>query len=211
MAVTDRMVMLMMPSFFYSKDAWPESTIMNATTGLPKLSAQEATANCDYLNVAVIQKPAEKRQCLAILSHHHDASFHMQSFRRKENNGTKGHHDSMMPVGKGLGPNGGADCRPIPDQTASEFHRRMLGRFLNNVDRLLPLVRQAADRVARDNAVVAIATNKGYSDLLANFACLCKARGIDLGQVLIFATDPETQALAENLGMTAFYDEQVRQ
>jgi hypothetical protein len=40
-----------------------------------------------------------------------------------------------------------------------------------------------------------------------NFACSARTRGFDLSQVLVFATDLKTKALAEGLGLTAFYDE----
>ena len=46
-------------------------------------------------------------------------------------------------------------------------------------------------------------------ELLVNFACSSRARGIDLGNVLVFPTDKETKELAEGLGLTTFYDEKV--
>ena len=49
-----------------------------------------------------------------------------------------------------------------------------------------------------------------YAELLVNFACSSRARGFDLGNVLVFPTDKETKDLAEGLGLTTFYDEKVR-
>ena len=43
-----------------------------------------------------------------------------------------------------------------------------------------------------------------------NFACSSQARGLDISQVLVFATDMETHELAKSLNMTSFYDEKVR-
>jgi hypothetical protein len=51
--------------------------------------------------------------------------------------------------------------------------------------------------------------NHGQSELLMNFVCSTRARGISTKNILIFATDEETKAIAENMGLTAFYDEQV--
>lgn len=42
-----------------------------------------------------------------------------------------------------------------------------------------------------------------------NFACSSRARGIDISQVLVFATDMETYDLAHSLGMRSFFDEKV--
>lgn len=198
----------------YSRDALPEKhkrhmkktsrSLEMDSEGLPKMTPKAATANCNYLNVALIQEP-EPRQCLAIVSHHDDASFHIQSFRRE-----KGKSLPLVPVGKGInGEADGGNTHPIPGKTSMQFHYRMLHVFLENFERVLPAVKQLGDRIARNNTIAAITTNKGYSDLLANFACLSKARGIDIGHVLVFATDPETQELAESLGMAAFYDEKM--
>jgi hypothetical protein len=48
--------------------------------------------------------------------------------------------------------------------------------------------------------------NFGQSQLLLNFACAARARGLDVSNVLVFATDQETKDLAESVGLTAFFD-----
>ena len=52
-------------------------------------------------------------------------------------------------------------------------------------------------------------SNFGQSELLVNFVCSARSRGLDISSVLVFATDLETKALAESLGLTAFYDKRV--
>ena len=47
------------------------------------------------------------------------------------------------------------------------------------------------------------------SELLMNFVCSAKARGIDISAVLVFATDEETKELAEGLGLAVFFDRVV--
>ena len=51
--------------------------------------------------------------------------------------------------------------------------------------------------------------NHGQSELLMNFVCSAKSRNLDLGSVLVFATDEETKELAEGLGLAAFFDKTV--
>jgi hypothetical protein len=51
--------------------------------------------------------------------------------------------------------------------------------------------------------------NFGQSELLLNFACNARAKGLDIGNVLVFATDQETKTLAESVGLTAYFDERV--
>jgi len=64
------------------------------------------------------------------------------------------------------------------------------------------------EKVAVDNAVIVMVCNHGQSELLMNFVCNSRAKGLDISQVLVFATDIETKELADGLGLTTFYDEQ---
>ena len=42
-----------------------------------------------------------------------------------------------------------------------------------------------------------------------NFACSARARGLDISNVLVFATDEETKELAEGVGLAAYFDKRV--
>lgn len=42
-----------------------------------------------------------------------------------------------------------------------------------------------------------------------NFACSARARGLDISNILVFATDEETKELAEGVGLTAYFDKRV--
>jgi hypothetical protein len=44
-----------------------------------------------------------------------------------------------------------------------------------------------------------------------NFACSARSRGLDISNVLVFATDEETKKLAESIGLASYYDERVSQ
>jgi hypothetical protein len=85
-----------------------------------------------------------------------------------------------------------------------------LHKYLSTMDDVLEELKPIVERVAVDNTVIVLVCNLGQSELLANFVCSSRARGFDLGRVLLFATDEETKELAEGLGITAFYDHRVR-
>lgn len=59
----------------------------------------------------------------------------------------------------------------------------------------------------KENTIVIILCNHGHSEILMNFVCNARRRGLDLKPILIFAIDPETKELAEGMGLTAFYDD----
>jgi hypothetical protein len=46
--------------------------------------------------------------------------------------------------------------------------------------------------------------NFGQSELLFNFVCSARARGLDLSKILLFATDEDIIDLATNLGIAVF-------
>lgn len=49
--------------------------------------------------------------------------------------------------------------------------------------------------------------NFGQSQLLLNFACAARSKGLDVSSVLVFATDKETKELAEAIGLAVYFDE----
>ena len=56
---------------------------------------------------------------------------------------------------------------------------------------------------------IVMVCNFGQSELLLNFACSSKAKGLDISNVLVFATDEETKELAESVGLAAYFDKRV--
>lgn len=75
--------------------------------------------------------------------------------------------------------------------------------FPDVMKELKPLVQKVA---TPKKTVTVMVSNFGQSELLVNFVCSAKSRKLDISSVLVFATDLETKALAESLGLTAFYD-----
>jgi hypothetical protein len=45
--------------------------------------------------------------------------------------------------------------------------------------------------------------------MFRNFVCNARAKGINLSNVVMFATDPATQKLSKDLGIPAWYDESI--
>jgi hypothetical protein len=96
-------------------------------------------------------------------------------------------------------------------------HWRLLEQYLHNLEDVLtdltPLAKQAvvsssaAASNSKSNTLIVMVCNQGQSVLLHNFVCAAKARNLDVSQVLVFATDPETQTLATSLGLVSYYDE----
>jgi len=64
------------------------------------------------------------------------------------------------------------------------------------------------EKLAIQKTIIVLTCNRGQSELLMNFACNARAKGFDIKNVLVFATDEETEKLAGNLGLAAYYDDQ---
>jgi hypothetical protein len=61
----------------------------------------------------------------------------------------------------------------------------------------------------KQDTVIVLTCNLGQSELLLNFACSARARGLDLKSVVVFPTDIETKELAEGMGLATFYEEKL--
>ena len=167
-----------------------------------------ATENCDTLNV-ILSQPGDKRQCFAMMGQYR--SYHIQKFMRlPDENGAK--LDSSAPlrlVNRGAQTSGRLSAKPpTPQETQSYW--KSLTKYLQTLDTVLEQLKPYAAKVAKDSTVIVMVCNHGQSELLMNFVCASKARGLDISSVLVFATDQETKELAEGIGLTAFYDETVR-
>ena len=164
-----------------------------------------ATENCDTLNL-ILTQPGEARQCFAMMGQYR--SFHLQKFMRLPE---KGKLDRSLPlrlVNRGAQANGRKSQKvPTKEQTLSYW--KSLTTYLQSWDATVEELNHIAEKAAKNNTLIVMVCNHGQSELLLNFACSCRARGFDISQVLVFATDEETKELAKGLGMHAFYDEKV--
>jgi hypothetical protein len=169
------------------------------------LSVEDATEHCHSMKL-VFTEPNQKHQCLAIAGQWE--SYHVYKYMRLPPGKDKkvevdGKYDlryvSRLHGDKGL-------QQQIPFPTNVKTYDETLVTYLSSLDKVLEELKPIAARAAKDNTIIVMVCNHGQSELLMNFACSCKARGLDLSQVLVFATDVETRELAEGLGLAAFYD-----
>jgi hypothetical protein len=194
---------------FYSSDtALPNDPFAAkeaaSQTTMPLLKAEDATENCDYLNVILTDHSNGRRQCVALFGQYE--AFHIQKFMRLPESGKL---DSSLPlrlVNRGAQSSGRKSQKP-PDKEDTLKYWAILTKYLDSLDSVLAQLRPIAESVAVNNSIVVLVCNFGQSELLLNFICAAQSRGIALSSVLVFATDEETRDLAKAHGLAAFYDE----
>lgn len=171
-------------------------------------SAKDATENCDFLNVILTDFKQDRAQCLAIMGQYE--AFHIQKFMRLPAVGELNRKDPLTLVNRGAQKNGRKSTKP-PLKSHTLQYWKTLAPYLENLPNVLEKLEPVARKVAgSSNTVVVMMCNFGQAELLFNFICHARSRNLDLSHILLFATDLETKALAENLGLTVWYDEKVR-
>jgi len=174
---------------------------------MPRLTPTTATKHCHNMKV-VLTKPNQHKQCLAIMGQWE--SYHVHRFARfpPDMSGPVNEKNALQYVSRVPGDDGRVIERR--GSFVTKMWDKMLIEYLSNFDTVMEQLKPIAEKVAKDNTIVVMVCNFGQSELLMNFACAARSRGLDLSQVLVFCTDLETKAIAEGLGLTAFYDELVR-
>jgi hypothetical protein len=180
----------------------------------PLVSVEAATENCDVVSVAVIGASDDNlRRCHALVGHQGVDGYHLHRLMRlrppKPNSLTAGSLDPEAPLRlvSRLHFRDGEHAGPTPSEKQSKLFRTVLGRYLDNLDRVLEKLRPVVSAAAMNNTVVVMTCNFGQSEILMNFACGARRRNLDLSPVVVFAADPETRDLAMGLGLRTFYDE----
>ena len=174
------------------------------------LSPEDATEHCHSMKI-VFTEPKKKNECLAIVGQWE--SYHIYKYMRlPPGMDRKVQTDAKYPLRyvsrlhgeKGL-------QQQIPTPVSVKKYDETLVTYLSSLESVLEELKPIAQQAAkRDDTIIVMVCNYGQSELLMNFACSCRARGLDLSQVLVFATDLETKDLAEGLGLLTFYDKTVR-
>lgn len=177
-----------------------------SASGLPpKLTALDVTQNCQTLHV--VSTKSALQQCVALVPQYE--SFHVDRWMRIEQNSKLNNELPLVQVGRGQQSNG-VNQFETPSQRATKVHQQHLQTYLENASSALERLRPLLKKVAIDNTIVVIIGNRGHTDLLANFVCANRARGLSLEGIVVFCTDQETCDIATALGMTAYYDNKVR-
>ena len=175
--------------------------------GLEMMNVDEATENCETLNVVTTGNPKHTNQCLAIVGNYE--SYHVQRWMRLPEKGAIEKNVPLRAVGRGYDKDGHNSLLPPADHHIAK-HWEMLKNYFNNLDDVMKRLKPIAESIAVDNTIIVMTCNMGQSELLINFVCNARAKGIPIENVLVFPTDLETKEIAEGLGLKTFYDEKVR-
>ena len=192
---------------YNSEKSMPTRRQNTLTKNSELLSPEEATENCDYMNVVTTWHEGHRRQCLAIVPQYE--SFHIQKWMRvpEVGPGHGGHALRMVPRGYSM--TGASAFHPPKHEKHTKKAWKMLETYLDALDDVIAELTPIVEKIAIDNTIVVMVCNFGQSQLLINFACSAKSKGIDISNVLVFATDEETKELAESVGLTAIFEKRV--
>jgi hypothetical protein len=177
---------------------------------IPLTDTNNATENCDTMNVIFTNNPGNVRQCTAIIGNFE--SYHIQRWMKVDTITSSPIKSELplVPVSRGYMASevkGRAHFYAPPYEGYVTKHWDRLLPFFENVDTIMKDLDPLLQRIARNNAIVVLTCNMGQSALLINFACSARRRGFDLGHVLVFPSDLETKQIAEGLGLATYYDE----
>lgn len=188
-----------------------QPTLPNKSNGgkYLSLSAEEATQNCLSMKV-ILQGPYNKntKQCVAIVPQWE--SYYVHKYMRVARTG-QNPLDAKLPLRYvSRSHNSKGQFASNPDAAKTKASHEVLVDYLQvlegTLERLKPIAVQAA---GKGKTIVVLVCNLGQSELFLNFVCGARAKGLDLSNLLMFATDKETYQLSQELGIAAFYDETI--
>lgn len=173
-------------------------TSMNATT---------ATENCMSVKVILQDAKPKKKQCLVIMPQWE--SYHVHKFMRLENQGTKPENPTtpLRYVSTSHRENGAFNGVPSMDAHTIPFYKTLV-EYLGQLERVTAELKAELDKL-NSKTIIVLVCNHGQSELLHNFVCNARAKGLDLSQLFLFATDEKTYQLGQSLGIASFHDESV--
>lgn len=175
---------------------------------LPLYNSQDALNHCDFVNVILTDHSAGRNQCWAIVPQYE--SYHVQKWMRVDHGQKLSSDLPLKMVSRGMKTNGHNEFDP-PMNKHMDRNIDLLQNYFANLPDSLNQLKPLVEKVATPNKTVTVmVTNFGQSELLVNHVCAAKSRNLDISSILVFATDMETKELAEELGLTVFYDEPVR-
>mmetsp|Transcript_6501 Transcript_6501/g.9290 ORF Transcript_6501/g.9290 Transcript_6501/m.9290 type:complete len:591 (+) Transcript_6501:101-1873(+) len=201
----DVMIFYNSPKALPSDDTHQHMAQFSSGAGIGVLEVDDATANCDTMNVINTNNPGNTRQCLAIVGNYE--SYNVQRWMRVPMDGGK--LDKSLPmraVSRGYASNGSQQFMP-PKPNNIKKHWGMLETYFRSIEETLGRLKSIADKIAKDNTIIVMTCNMGQSELLMNFVCNARSKGLSTDNVLVFPTDQNTKDLAEGLGLATFYDE----
>ncbi len=196
---------------YNSESALPQSVVDKSLTDWESmmndaLSVEEATKNCDTMNVIYRNPDKREGQCFVIVNNYE--SYHIQKWRKTKD--SKGVKTKLQVVARTVDERGRNDF-PIPRQWNIEKHQRMLQVFMSSEEQMKEELKSILERIAIQNTIIVMTTNAGQVDLLANFVCAARAKDMDISNLLVVTTDLSAFEFVKNvLGVEAFYNQEVR-
>lgn len=177
---------------------------MSATELPPKLTAVDATRNCQTLHVVLTKSALQ--QCVALLPQYE--SMHIQRWMRIEPDSKLSNEVPLRLVGRGQLPNG-VNQIEIPSIRAAQVNMQHLKLYFDHISSTYKRLKPILKKVAINNSIVVMVCNRGQANLLTNFACASRARGLSLDNIVVFCTDQDTCDIVSDLKMTAYHDKEV--
>jgi len=168
------------------------------------MSVSDAAENCDFMHVFTVPK-YKARMCTAMVENFEN--WHVQKWMRQKPEG--GGLDPTQPlrvVNRPMTEKGRRTFK-VPDAKMIKKNWEILERYFRNFDSVVEELKPIAEKVAVKNTIIVMTCNMGQSELLMNFVCNARSKGLDVSNVLVFPTDQETKDLAEGLGLATFHDE----
>lgn len=184
-----------------------ENTMPRFARHLQKMNATHATENCMSVKVILQDAKPQKKQCLVILPQWE--SYHVHKFMRLpiEDRKPESKELPLRYVSTSHAEKGQYNGVPSMSAHTMPFYTSLI-EYLQNMDRVTKELSTLLKKL-NSKTIIVLVCNHGQSELLHNFVCNAKAKGLDLGQVFLFATDEKTLELATSLGIPAYYEDTI--
>jgi hypothetical protein len=186
---------------------YPTDTTLPNLPSYIKMNATTATENCLSVKLILQDAKRQKKQCLVILPQWE--SFHVHKFMRlpKGIGKPEGKKVPLRYVSSSHADKGQFNGVPSMTSHTLPFYASLV-EYLQNLERVTKELTVHLKKL-NSKTIIVLVCNHGQSELLHNFVCNAHAKGLDLGQIFLFATDEKTYNLATSLGITAFYDQSI--
>ena len=179
--------------------------------------AYEATENCQTVKVVLIDpykhnNRAKSPLCLALVPQW-SSPYIYKFMRLPQDDGDQdgnGKLDAKLPLRyvSRTHEDSGYSHAAVPD-----LHRHtmpslnVLSQYITEYPRVKKRLKTLLNKANSDKPLIVMTCNKGQSELLVNFVCSTKARNLESNQIILFATDKETEKLCQDLGLPyCYYD-----
>jgi len=184
-----------------------KDTMPTKVDSLTSMDASDATENCMSVKVILQDNKPKKKQCMVILPQWE--SLHVHKFMRLEREGTKPESKNLplRYVSASHRDNGASNGVPSMEMHTKPFYKNIV-EYLSQLERVTVELKAELEKL-NSKTIIVLVCNHGQSELLHNFVCNARAKGLDIGQIFLFATDEKTHKLAQSLGLASFHDESV--